>query len=177
MNTTVLKKLKVTHHAYERYIERVLQGRVGKGTVETANKWFKEALTTGEKLEIPDDRGSTHYAYQGHTVVYERKSNRIITVKPYQPYFDEDSGYHDIKDEMSAIISKKLMKNLKTLRYQYRQLMIAVHTEEIKRLSVYNPNTQDTIARKVFKLQEKVVLVENKIRSVELVAEQYGIQL
>lgn len=177
MNTTLLKKMTVTNHSLDRYIERVHKGQVTNKTVDEANQWFTLAIEAGEALDIPDAKGMTHYIYQGHTVVYEKSKNKVITVKPYKPFYDKDSGYHDIKDEMSVLVTRKLMKNIKVLKHQHRQLMIAIHKEEIKRLSVFNPNTQDAIARKVFKLQQEVAQIENKIKSVELVAEQYGAQL
>lgn len=177
MNATVLKKLKVTNHGFERYCHRVSQVPVNRVDEERMTEWFRKAIAKGTRLPEPGENGATLYLYRGHKVVYDSKKNAVVSVLPYKPQVDEQSGYHDMKEEISSIVTKKLTKDMKVLRHQYRQLMIAIHKEEIKRLSVYNPNTQDTIAERVFKLQQEVTQVENKIKSVELVAEQYGAQL
>lgn len=174
MNIKDLKYLRVTDHAFERYYHRVLQASVKKASKETATNWFKDAIGKGKKVGEDKGKKATIYMYQGHKVVYKQLENIIVTVYPYVPQYDENSKYQDVRSEIAQLVGKKLSKNIKSLRHEHRQLMIAIHKEEIKRLSVYNPNTQDIIAKKIFNLHKEVSRVEGQIQSVELVAEQYG---
>lgn len=177
MNPSTLKSLKITNHGWERYCQRVAKIPEGKIGEEQMKNWFRAAISKGTKLPEPGEKGATLYLYRGHKVVYMKNTNSIISVLPYKPEVDEQSEYHDVKSAVSSLVERKLAKNIKKLRHQYRQTMIALHTEEIKRLSVYNPNTQDTIAKRVFDIQKDINKIESKIKGIELVAEQYGIEL
>lgn len=149
----------LTYHAEMRIKERVGIKKTKHHTMmENAKSWVNSAMQHAKLTSIDED-GTRHYKYKEFDIIC--KGEKVITVSYYK------DKARDLCREIEQDIRKRVDKELKPLKRQYRETAIKMHEAEIKRLKSYNPKSIESITREINALRDEVAMIENKIFDVE----------
>lgn len=162
-------KYDVSKHAVHRYQERC--GGRGKGEVlrHNAVKWANTYIPQAECLGVFAD-GHVHYRYKQYEIIVS-KENVVVTISFYTGITSA------LVDEVSDAIKTKIAKLLKPYRRMHRELLIEMHEAEIRKLRVFNPQTQERIAEVITDINREINTVQNHIHDLEQLASKYGVEV
>ena len=159
-----------TIHAKGQMQDRL--GIRGKGDVLQYNcdKWLNTFIPMSEPIGDLDD-GKIGFRYKQHLIVVDPKTNAAVTVS----YFN-NSMRKDFLDIEGAVRSK-IDRVLRQYRKQERELLIEKYEAEIRKLKVFNPNTQASIDEKITEISRELTMVNHRIYDVEQQAKKYGVEV
>lgn len=158
---------KLSYHAYERFKERVnTKGKL----MHHAENWVNQAMKTAVFIELGYN-GCKRYRYKDFAIVIG-KDDTVVTisyhndkmVKPFE---------HDLKDT----IKTKLRRMIKPYKSMHRRLLIEMHEAEIRKLKVFNPNTQARIDETIGEIKTQIATVETTIKDLEQLAKTYNVEV
>lgn len=149
-----------TNHAVLRIKQRVgitaTKDQTLKGRAKT---WVNSVMKTAKFTEV-DELGRRHYKFKEFDIICADE-NVVVTVSYYK------DKARDLCREIEQGICKRVEKELKPLKRQYRETAIKMHEAEIKRLKSYNPKSIESITKEINMLKDEVAMIENKICDVE----------
>ncbi|MEX6128632.1 hypothetical protein [Staphylococcus saprophyticus] len=153
----------LTHHAYERYKQRV-----GKGKNKSAAlNWIVQAIKNSSYLGETD--GYRYYKYDEFKIVIGEK-NKVVTIS----YFN-DSHIKEFKKEMNKFIRNKFINKLKPYYRIKKGLQIEVYEAKIRQLKVNNPTTKAIIQNEITELESQLVSTIGSIDNIIKAAEHYNV--
>lgn len=153
----------LTHHAYERYKQRV-----GKGKSKSAAlNWVVQAISNSTYIGETD--GYRYYKYDEFKMVVGEK-NKIITIS----YFN-DSHTKDFKKEMNALVRTRFINKLKPYYRVKKSLQIEVYEAKIRQLKVNNPTTKAIIQNEITELESQLVRTIGSIDNIIKLAANYNV--
>lgn len=171
-----MREVVVKQHAFQRFLERVSKKTATEVRQIDAIHWYTEAIMNGRELGKAG-RGCTNVLYRGHVIVYDKSKHEVITAKPYHPTYDDESLFYEIKDEVNQLVTKQLVKQMKPIQRQQKELLIQMHESEINKLRARNPKIQKSIGIKIDNLKEEIETLEKQILGVKQVALTYNVDL
>ncbi|SDK81781.1 hypothetical protein SAMN05216216_11069 [Lacicoccus qingdaonensis] len=132
--------------------------------MENAKNWINSVMPHSSLTAIDDD-GRRHYKFKEFNIIC--KENKVITVSYYK------DASRELADEIQEIVSKRVDKQLKPLKREYRTKAIKMHEAEIKRLKSYNPKSIETISGEIEQLKDEVSILKHKIDDFEALTHRF----
>lgn len=162
----------VTDHAAKRFRERVSS----KGAHSTAFKkrvseWVETAMAHSKKLgNYPD--GTELYRFTDYVLVFN--GSTLITIKPHESAASYVPG---VEETIKSTIKKQVMRMLRPYLTRQQELLIEIHTQELKKLRVHNPETQQIIDGRISDLYEQLEMVKRQINTFSSIAYKHGVKM
>ena len=154
-----------TNHALVRIRQRVeLKYAKGKVTMEDAKAWLNSSMQYAKLTKI-DEEGRRHYKFKNYNIICV--GCKVVTVSYYK------DASREIIEDLQDILTKRVDKELKPLKRQYRETAIKMHEAEIKRLKSYNPKSIESITREINTLRDELSIMEHKIEDFEALINRF----
>lgn len=164
----------ITKHALQRFSERVTSKYDHKPNFdEHVQKWVTQSMKASKYLG-EGDRGVRMYRVATHIIILDPNEKKVVTIKPDE---GETELYKTIDDTISQTIKKTVQRMLRPLSEKQYELLINIHTLELKRLRVHNPETKSIISVKIDEAHEELDKVKQEINFHSNVAYKYGVKI
>ncbi|PTJ54225.1 hypothetical protein [Mammaliicoccus sciuri] len=158
-------KYNLTNHAYQRYTQRVKKS--SEAQVLNRLTQLLETCTVSE----PGNQGSTIYYAKGLAIVLAPDNYTIATVYPK----DADVLNSDLFASIIDVVKSEVFKEERQLKAEKRRLLIEMHEAEIRKLKVFNPDTQSIIQRKIDAIRENVTKINDRLDQANAVRRKFNI--
>lgn len=116
--------------------------------------------------------GAELFRFSDYIIVI--KESTVITIKPYYSAADHAP---DVEETLKQTIRKTIKRLLRPHLTRQQEILIEIHTQELKKLRVHNPETQSIIGGRIADLYEQLEFVKRQINSVSTIAYQHGVQI
>ncbi|AVP37465.1 hypothetical protein [Staphylococcus felis] len=160
-----MRQLNLTNHAYQRYLERVSDSSKRH---EAANK-LSQLVSTAKERSI-DETGKTTYYAKGLAIVVSEDGYNVLTV--YRKTRFDDC---DLFENIIEIVKREVYKEERYLNGKKRSLLIEMHEAEIRKLKVFNPETQSIIQNKIDFIKTEISNINDKLRQAKDVSKKFGL--
>lgn len=160
------RKYILTLHAKERYRERVATDGANKSNV-AALKWVTRALNQGHVVTQNKD-GTSTYRYQKYLIVMN--NNTVITIS-----YHNDQDVKPLKEDVTAIIIKRLRKEIKPLVTNRKNLLAKAHELETEKYKSNSYNKQLKLEEQANGLTKEGQSLRSQIKAIIAFGNKYGI--
>lgn len=108
---------------------------------------------------------------KGIAIVLAEDNYTILTVYRRKP----DVLNSDLFEGIIGVVKGELCKEERQLKAEKRRLLIEMHEAEIRKLKVFNPDTQSIIQRKIDGLTTQVSIINDKLRQADEIRKKFKI--
>lgn len=158
-------KYNLTNHAYHRYLERI-----GKGEKHHILNRLTQLLENSRETSPGTNNSTVHFS-KGIAIVLAEDNYTILTVYRRKP----DVLNSDLFEGIIGVVKGELCKEERQLKAEKRRLLIEMHEAEIRKLKVFNPDTQSIIQRKIDGLTTQVSIINDKLRQADEIRKKFKI--
>lgn len=166
--------IKVTDHALARYEQRVSsKDNFRKNFRNIVREWCEKAIKDGKYLG-KGMHGNHIYEYFDWQVITNHAKNVIVTITPRDGM---ETVPKEVEDAIKKSVSSTVNKLLRPLLEKRHELVVEIHTNEIKKLRVHNPKTKKIISKRIDELNKELDSVIKEISMHESVAFNHGVKI
>lgn len=169
-----MSKLIVTDHALERFEQRVSsKDNFRPNFREIVVDWCEKAIAHSRYIGA-DTHGAHLYRYSDYILVLDDKKRRVITIKPK----DYSVGQaKEVEDTLKQTIKKTIMRMLRPMFERQQTLLIEIHTLELRKIRVHNPQTKQSIGERIDGLYAQLDAVKREINVHSSLAYKHGVKI
>lgn len=167
--------IKVTDHALARYEQRVSSKDNFKPNFrEIVRGWFAASLNEAKHVRWNRD-GTRVWAYENWHIVTNQEKNVVITVAPktHAP----GTVPEDVEKTIMKTIKRTFMRLVRPLQERKHSIIVEIHSNELKRLRVHNPQTKKIISGRIDALNSELDEVMKDISAHSALAYRYKVNI
>lgn len=153
----------MTHHAYERYKQRVGKGK----NKEAALNWVVQAINNSVFVKQTD--GYRYYKYKEYRIVVG-EDNKIVTIS----YFN-DSHTKKLKKEINRMIQARFKSKIEPFYRAKKNLQIEVYEAKIRELKAKNPKAKAAINEEITELETQLMRTIASIDEIKRLGDQFNV--
>ena len=165
---------RVTRHALDRFSERVTPLWEHEPDFhDRVLKWCTDALETAKFIRAQDD-GKLQWRFAENVIVTCPEIKTVITIRPSK---FSDNTAPSLEEEVISVIKNTVVKALRPLFVKKHEIIIEMHSHELSKLRVHNPQTKKIIRGRIDALQGELEDLTKDIQAHSAVGHKYGINI
>lgn len=166
--------IKVTDHALARYEQRVSsKDNFRKNFREIVAKWCENAISEGVYIG-KGMHGNRIYEFHDWQIITNHAKNVIVTITPRMGM---DKAPKEVEDEIKKTVMSTVRRLVRPLLEKRHTIVVEIHTNELKKLRVHNPQTKKIISGRIEHLNGELEAVIKEINMHETVAFNHGVKI
>lgn len=165
--------VRVTDHAIRRYNERVTARHKHRSDIrKIVEEWCEKALSHSKYLGV-QSKGQLMYGYSNWNLILTHDKEAVITITQRQDFYETVS--ESVEKDIKESLDKTIRRMVKPLIQRRHELVIEIHSEELKRMKVHHPDTKKIIGERIENLNRELDSLILEISAHSSLAYKYGL--